>query len=231
MQQLGKVVSEVPGRRFVIPDIHGCNKTLEKLWSKIDPQKYDQVFFLGDYVNKGKNSRKVLDFLISLKDHPCDCYFLRGNHDQKLLDFYSNSGSETEEELRAFNTSDLLDIEDSLKAKYEQFLSSTEFFIISGSYILVHAGLDFKLNNPFRDKESMMNVRGFTYDSKKAMGKSIIHGHFPLTQKVIKEAFNSRDRIIPLDNGCVYTDRDGMGSLLCIELNSWTLFTQENIDN
>lgn len=232
MQQLGKVVTETPGRRFVIPDVHGCVKSLEALLAQIDPQSVDQVFFLGDYINKGPSSKATLDMLLQLRTADAAFFFLRGNHDQKLIDYYNGEGGETlKNDLEELNATELMSVPDKLKAAYKSFLEDSDYFFISGSYILVHAGLDFSLANPFRDAHSMLNIRGFAYDSKKAMRRSIIHGHFPSSLESIKKAINTRSKVIPLDNGCVYSGNDGQGQLLCLELDSWTLFTQPNIDN
>jgi serine/threonine protein phosphatase 1 len=230
MQQLGKVVSETPGRRFVISDVHGCAKSLEALLAQIDPQPVDQVFFLGDYINKGPSSKATLDLLLQLRTSDAEYYFLRGNHDQKLIDFYESGEESLEAELKELSSAELLHIPEKLKQEYKSFLDATDYFFITGNYILVHAGLDFSLANPFRDGHSMLNIRGFAYDSKKAMRRSIIHGHYPSDLATIKGAISSRNKVIPLDNGCVYPEKEGQGQLLCLELESWTLFAQPNID-
>ena len=70
-------------RRFVIGDIHGCSKALRTLIELIDPQDEDQLIFLGDYVDRGPDSRGVIDQLIELKDR-CRVIALRGNHEIML---------------------------------------------------------------------------------------------------------------------------------------------------
>lgn len=71
-------------RRFVIGDIHGCAKALRSLLEIIDPQVDDELVFVGDYVDRGPDSRNVVDQLIALKDR-CRVITLRGNHEIMLL--------------------------------------------------------------------------------------------------------------------------------------------------
>lgn len=71
-------------RRFAIGDIHGCAKALRTLIESIDPQTNDELVFLGDYVDRGPDSRDVVDQVIALHDR-CRVVTLRGNHEIMLL--------------------------------------------------------------------------------------------------------------------------------------------------
>jgi len=71
-------------RRFAIGDIHGCSKALRSLIESIDPQPEDELVFLGDYVDRGPDSRNVVDQLIALRKQ-CRVVTLRGNHEIMLL--------------------------------------------------------------------------------------------------------------------------------------------------
>ena len=70
-------------RRFVIGDIHGCAKALRTLIECIDPCADDEIIFLGDYVDRGPDSRGVIDQIIELQDR-CRVVALRGNHEIML---------------------------------------------------------------------------------------------------------------------------------------------------
>jgi serine/threonine protein phosphatase 1 len=59
-------------------------------------------------------------------------------------------------------------------------------------------------------------------------GRRVIGGHTPTNQKEIRRSL-ATDHIL-LDNGCVYKEEPDMGSLAALELNSLTLYFQENID-
>jgi serine/threonine protein phosphatase 1 len=72
-------------RTLVIGDIHGCWRALQALLAAVDLRPDDRIITLGDYVDRGPNSREVLDFLIDLQQHG-NLIALRGNHDQMMVD-------------------------------------------------------------------------------------------------------------------------------------------------
>ena len=71
-------------RTIAIGDIHGCSLALEALLAAIEPRPDDVIVTLGDYVNRGPDSRGVLDRLIEL-ERQCTLVPILGNHDQTLL--------------------------------------------------------------------------------------------------------------------------------------------------
>ncbi|MEM0926807.1 MAG: metallophosphoesterase family protein, partial [Planctomycetota bacterium] len=66
-----------------VGDIHGCSKALRTLIECVDPQPNDEIIFLGDYVDRGPDSRGVIEQLIELKAR-CRVVALRGNHEIML---------------------------------------------------------------------------------------------------------------------------------------------------
>jgi len=74
----------MPGRVIAIGDIHGCSKALKALIRAIQPGPGDRIVTLGDYVNRGPDSRGVLDTLIRL-GRRCHLVPILGNHDEMLL--------------------------------------------------------------------------------------------------------------------------------------------------
>jgi serine/threonine protein phosphatase 1 len=72
-------------RTIAIGDIHGCSVALDALIDAIRPHPEDVIVTLGDYINRGPDSRGVLDRLIDLGQR-CRLVPLLGNHDQMLLD-------------------------------------------------------------------------------------------------------------------------------------------------
>ncbi|MGY8686505.1 MAG: metallophosphoesterase, partial [Verrucomicrobiales bacterium] len=67
-------------RTFAIGDIHGCLTSLEALAAYADFQSDDIVVTLGDYVDRGPNSKGVIDWLLALRER-CQLIHLRGNHE------------------------------------------------------------------------------------------------------------------------------------------------------
>src|ERR1043165_5594237 len=74
-------------RTFAIGDVHGCALTLKKLLlEEIKIEKEDELYFLGDYIDRGQQSKEVIDFVLELKSQNYKVNTLRGNHEQLFLD-------------------------------------------------------------------------------------------------------------------------------------------------
>lgn len=73
------------GRTIAIGDIHGCSAALGALIEAVAPGPEDTVVTLGDYINRGPDTRGVLDRLIALAGR-CRLVPLLGNHEEMLLD-------------------------------------------------------------------------------------------------------------------------------------------------
>ena len=71
-------------RTIAIGDIHGCSKALAALVEAIRPTQQDTLIFLGDYIDRGPDSRGVLEQVIALAGR-CSVVPLRGNHEELLL--------------------------------------------------------------------------------------------------------------------------------------------------
>ncbi|PKN23383.1 MAG: hypothetical protein CVU68_01160 [Deltaproteobacteria bacterium HGW-Deltaproteobacteria-3] len=78
--------TEKYGRVLAIGDIHGCARHLEKLLEAIEPTCEDLIVTLGDYIDRGPDSKGVIDILIDLhSNQDINIVSLRGNHDAMLL--------------------------------------------------------------------------------------------------------------------------------------------------
>lgn len=221
-------------KRFVIADIHGCLNTFKYLVEDIiKPKDKDQIFLLGDYINKGPDSKGVIDYIFYLKKKGYRVKVLRGNHEQILLDalegsaspldFYDKGGINT---LRSFYVDSIQKIPE----EYIRFIRSLEYFIELPDYFLVHAGFNFALQDPFSDKDAMINMRNMAIPPK--FSRKIIHGHIPLPLHQVIENVNQNENYnVHLDCGCVYPYRNGMGFLAALELNSFKLYVKECIDD
>src|SRR5262249_12830903 len=73
------------GRTIAIGDIHGCADALTAVLTAVEPGPVDTVVMLGDYIDRGPNSRGVLDQVIALANR-CRLVSLIGNHEEALLD-------------------------------------------------------------------------------------------------------------------------------------------------
>jgi serine/threonine protein phosphatase 1 len=73
------------GRLIAIGDIHGCRAALEALWKEIAPKPQDTIVTLGDYVDRGPDSKGVIDCLIQYSQE-CHLVCIQGNHEEMMLD-------------------------------------------------------------------------------------------------------------------------------------------------
>lgn len=229
--------------RWVIPDIHGHIKTLKSLIEdRIALSKSDVIYFLGDYIDRGPDSKSVIDFIMSLQDSGFDVNCIRGNHedycikaweaDQKRFLFHSKIEKEWRKNganrtLSSFGAKRPRDI----NKHYIDWMKETKLYIELENHILVHAGLNFKINNPFEDTCSMMWIRDFKVDKNKTGNKKVIHGHVPVEMSLIDLFLNNNYDFISLDNGIYYENKDGFGNLLAFNIDTNEIIIQPNIDS
>src|SRR6187455_323685 len=71
-------------RLIAIGDVHGCVHALDLLLDVISPRASDQLVFLGDLIDQGRDSRDVLDRLLELQEQ-CQLTLIRGNHEEMML--------------------------------------------------------------------------------------------------------------------------------------------------
>jgi serine/threonine protein phosphatase 1 len=222
----------MPPRSFVIGDIHGCATSLKRLiLDTLRPSGNDRIYLLGDLIDRGPDSKGVLDFIFELRDHGLSVVSIRGNHEEMCLqactDSYyqgfwaANGGMAT---LTSFQT----DSPGTIPQRYLDFLVSLPLYIILDAFVIVHAGLNFSIPHPFDDTEAMLWTRSPFVDQQRIGGRRLICGHTPVPRSRLEESLNSNK--IMLDNGCVFGGSPEMGNLAALELESMTLFLQTNID-
>jgi len=80
-------------RLFAIGDIHGCFKPFyELVVDTIALKKDDRLILLGDYIDRGPQSKEVIDFIMDLKEAGFSVTPLMGNHEAMLLESYADTG-------------------------------------------------------------------------------------------------------------------------------------------
>jgi len=219
-------------RTYVIGDIHGCAATLRRLVdTTLRPAPEDSIYLLGDLIDRGPDSKGVLDFLFELRERGLAVRSVRGNHEDMCLqagdDHYyrelwsANGGLDTLASFQADGPGDI-------PALYRDFLDSLPYYILLDDFVIVHAGLNFVVENPFDDTNAMLWTRSPYVDRSRIGGRRLICGHTPVMRTGLEASLESSK--IMLDNGCVYAVRPGMGCLAALELGSMTASYQENID-
>ena len=207
--------------RYAITDIHGCHKTFLKALKTIHLMKTDELFLLGDYVDRGPDSSGVIDTIWRLQSLGYNVTALRGNHEQMVLDYDAG-----------------------LQKRYEWFpepqkinrtlrwLAELPHYAETPGYVLVHAGLNFAGTDPLHDEESMLWIRRWYGDLDRAWlgDRIIVHGHTPQPVSETLTQLNELEygRVLDIDTGCVY-DRRGMGQLTVFNLDDRTLRMFPNV--
>lgn len=229
------------GRRFVVSDIHGCSRTLNTLFETIGLRKEDQLFLLGDYIDRGPDSGGVLAKILHLMASGYQIYPLRGNHEQYLLEasqYYSR------EEFKRYvleinECTGVLTEEGTIIPLYQDFIESLPFFYELDNFYLVHAGFNFRSPDPFRDYRSMIEMRNFHASPSQIHHKRVVYGHQVTPLRQITDSVDQHSVVIPLDNGCCFAKLGGeyrrvgqvvIGNLCCLELDTLTLTIQPNVD-
>lgn len=224
-------------RVFAIGDIHGCAHTLDNLLhQEIGLNKKDHVFFLGDYIDRGKRSKEVLDIIIGLQNKKYGISCLMGNHEQVFVDssaddvlletWLQNFGGLAT--MLSFNITTF----DQLESKYKRFFSKLGIYALVDDFIIVHAGLNFSKEDCLEDMDAMLWERSTKIDKTKLGQRFVLHGHTPQTvQHTELQLKNIEcDRILNIDNGCIFNTMEGMGNMTAFDIRSRTIFSTPNID-
>lgn len=223
---------QTKGRRLVIPDIHGCSLTFRALLQKINFTHDDLLFFLGDYIDKGIDSKGVIDEILRLQSENYQIFLLRGNHEQMLLESIDEYPENPLLFHKAYKLENLLNENGDVEEKYYTFLKNLFYYFELEDYFLVHAGFDFDAEKPFQDFDSMLWMRDTFYDEELAKSKTIIFGHQPTPFTDIQTSIQNNSPLICLDNGAVFYDfkNHGFGKLICFDLDTKKLILQENLE-
>ncbi len=129
-------------RTLVIGDIHGGLRALEQVLNKVAPAEDDTLVFLGDYVDGWSDAPQTLSYLIQLSTQ-LNCIFLRGNHDQLVLEWLRD-GKEESLWLRhggAATKAAYAGIAPQVKAGHITFLEALlPYYIDAENRLYLHAG-------------------------------------------------------------------------------------------
>ena len=216
-------------RIIVVADIHGDDEKFRKALKSISLKKVDKLILLGDLIDRGKNSKKVLDTILLLKNNGFEnIIYIRGNHEQMLLDsvendekeyiWIKNGGDKTLQSFRANYANQIPEI-------YINLLKNSILYYELENYFFVHAGLNFDLEDPLEDTHSLMWIRDISiekYKKSKYSSKTIIHGHTPCEKRIILENFE-KSQIINLDNG-IYLKGEEYGKLTIVDFTNNKIF-------
>lgn len=212
-------------RILAISDIHGCFDEFQELLTKIDyqPEK-DQLYLLGDYMDRGPQSKEVMYKVKDLVEND-GAIALFGNHDQFFLDWIDdpvegihrmsiNGGLDTlvsflgDIDINAEDAETWKAWNDQFVEEYEdiiQFMRGLRYYVEDQNYIFVHAGIDPELDD-WKDtnKHDLVWIRRAFLDADLQIDETVVHGHTPNIDLHGKHDIFYRGKKIGIDGGCAY---------------------------
>ncbi len=220
------IVTEASGARvYVVGDLHGCVREPEMLLNTLENEEKltqdDLVVFLGDYIDRGPDTKATVDLMVDFKNRFPKSRFLKGNHEDMLLDFLGfggnlgqaflyNGGLETIQSYGISVFAPPSEMVGSMPTEHFKFYCELESILVIDDFICVHAGL-----NPLRDlaaqnDSDVLWIRDEFLNNVHSFKKTVIFGHTPH-----REVFQHAPYKIGLDTGLVFGNK-----LTCLELRS-----------
>ena len=187
---------------FAIGDIHGCIDPLDRMLDRIEAYASEgTVVFLGDYVDRGPDSKGVLDRIIDGTSERWRWICLKGNHEDMMVAAYadrdsrdlwiSNGGLETE-----------MSYDGRVLPEHLQWAADRPLMHVDQHRIFVHAGVvpEFPLER--QTKRDLLWLRFPPGQSGDYWGKHLVHGHTPSESNPM--TIGNRTN---LDSACVFGGR------------------------
>jgi serine/threonine protein phosphatase 1 len=225
------------GRRiYAIGDIHGRADLLTELFMRIDddlkahPITGSIQVFLGDYIDRGPNSRQVIDLLIARR-RQCDVLFLKGNHEDCALRFLSDPTvlpawqsigaaptllsygvTPTREDDPASQHKTLTALLEAMPDSHRRFIGGLAISFTCGDFFFVHAGARPGISLQRQSQRDLLWIRDDFLLHEEDSGVVIVHGHTPVNEPDI------RSNRINIDTGAYAT-----GRLTCLVLQGDTM--------
>lgn len=206
-------------RVYAVGDIHGRLDLLDEILERISEDRRSfpgecEIIFLGDYINRGPASARVLDRLCSISTRSPRYRFLMGNHEEIFLRvlnqengmlklFIHMGGRQTvlnygvsEDRYRTASYDDLENLlKDSVPDEHRTFLTGLEHQVVIGDYVFVHAGVDVNKDIHEQDPKVTRWIRSEFTHSDQQCEKTIIYGH------TVYEEVDQRGCRIGIDTG------------------------------
>jgi serine/threonine protein phosphatase 1 len=223
------------GRTFVIGDIHGCARTFIRLLEQIELTPADTLYLLGDLIDRGPDSKGVVNIILGMLTEGIDVRPVRGNHEHLLLlaiqsevfedlfEWLENGGDVT---LKSYGVQHPQDIPE----HHLRFLESLPMYRVTNDFVFVHAGIDCSLANPFSASGTrhMLWDRSGLIDVGKLGGRKVVSGHSTRTLDDIKKSLKKNH--LRVDNGVYLAGVPGKGRLVAVDLGTGELFVQPNVE-
>jgi len=184
--------------RFIaITDIHGELGKLESVLSKIDFRQDDTFVFMGDYIDRGPDSKGVVEKVIEISEK-YNTITLIGSHEYALLhsqsdDYYNylfwNYGGPATVKSYGGKFENILAI-------HGDFFRNLKFYHETDDYLFVHAGIDPRFSLEEQSEVDLVYIRSAFYRNKHNLKQKIIFGHTEFDAPLVQD-----DKIC-IDLGC-----------------------------
>jgi serine/threonine protein phosphatase 1 len=221
-------------RIYAVGDTHGRLDLLSDVIARIRadlaarPHPRARLIFLGDYIDRGPDSRGVIEALIALKAGDLPASFLLGNHDSYVRpylhdpDWYDRSYHWLHDNMGGHATLASYGVRDAsfarpaatrdafaaaFPAAHLAFLDACELWVRVGGYVFVHAGIRPGVPLERQDRDDLIWIRQGFLESRADFGFKVVHGH------TIAPAVEHHPNRIAIDTGAVRT-----GNLSCLVL-------------
>ncbi|MEY9180591.1 metallophosphoesterase family protein [Bradyrhizobium sp. USDA 313] len=192
---------------YAIGDLHGCLdqlKQLVELCERDAGEGRSKFVFLGDYIDRGPDSRGVVEFLMDLQRwSPDEIICLRGNHEDLLLAALEGEDAElvwrqngAQFTLASYKAKTPRDI----PITHLDWLRSLPVFHDDGIRFFVHAGVHPDRPLHLQRRRDLLWIREPFLSSDKDFGRLIVHGHTPLSSGIPDQRSNR----LNIDTGAVY---------------------------
>lgn len=217
-QDLAAPASLPPGLRvYAVGDIHGCAEKLDALHALMAedaaaaPGRQHVIVYLGDYVDRGHDSRGVIERLLGPAPFAAQAIHLAGNHEAMMLDALArpddaeavrlwvvNGGAAALESWGVDLASPPQGWAASIPAEHRRFLEGLRRRAAFGGYLFVHAGVRPGVKLAEQDPDDLLWIREPFLSSTAGLGAVVVHGHTPGREVVV------RPNRIGLDTGAVF---------------------------
>lgn len=164
---------------LAIGDIHGCYNALQTMLDVVQPNTEDLIITLGDYVDRGPDSKKVIDILLALQQSH-NTIHLMGNHEVQMIraleathhmELFLSDICGGQETLNNYGGSF-----DNIPENHWNFITSAELYYENDSHIFVHAGVEADIPVDQQDTETYYYKRFYTAEPHQS-SKTVICGH------------------------------------------------------
>jgi len=203
-----------PGRLFAIGDVHGCADELKRLLDALPLGADDTIVFVGDYIDRGPDSRAVLDLVLEVRARPdVMTICLKGNHEDMCLDYLGrgghwgdawsmNGGGAT---LRSYGIDQRLagaEVAAHLPRGHLTLLDGLDHSFTADGHLFVHAGIRPDRSLEQQQDEDLLWIRDEFIAAPHALPYTVVFGHTP--QRLVLADLPYK---IGIDTGCVYGGR------------------------